>query len=63
MYVNAENNYLHKISTCYSRKYGCILWWYNLKHMRWWLHQLKHTITLNFKEIELITRERAEEGF
>ena len=66
MYQNAENNYLHKISTCFLEsmdvKYG------GSRYKTFdgnddGAPPVETSITLEFKEIELITRERAEEGF
>ena len=66
MYQNAENNYLNKVSECYLEsmdvEYG---------GDRFKTHEgndigappVETTLTLQFGEIELITRERAEEGF
>lgn len=66
MYVGAENDYLHKISTC-------VLENMNVTHGgdRYKTFEsrgdgappVETTITLNFKEMELITRERVFEGF
>ena len=66
MYVNQENNYLHKISTCYLSNmdvtYG------GSKYTTYegnadGAPPVETAIKLTFKEIELITRERVEEGF
>ena len=66
MYINQENNYLHKISTCYLENmdisYG------GSKYVTYdgnadGAPPVETNITLMFKEIELITRERVEEGF
>ena len=66
MYINQENNYLHKISTCYLSSmdvsYG------GSKYVTYdgnadGAPPVETNITLMFKEIELITRERVEEGF
>jgi hypothetical protein len=66
MYVNQENNYLHKISTCYLESmdvtYG------GSKYTTYdgnadGAPPVETSISLNFREIELITRERVEEGF
>jgi hypothetical protein len=66
MYVNQENNYLHKISTCYLSNmdvsYG------GSKYTTYegnadGAPPVETSIKLTFKEIELITRERVEEGF
>ena len=66
MYVNQENNYLHKISTCYLSSmditYG------GSKYTTYegnadGAPPVETAIKLTFKEIELITRERVEEGF
>jgi len=66
MYINQENNYLHKISTCYLSSmdvtYG------GSKYTTYdgnadGAPPVETNISLSFKEIELITRERVEEGF
>ena len=66
MYVNQENNYLHKISTCYLSSmdvtYG------GSKYTTYdgnadGAPPVETEIALQFKEIELITREKVEEGF
>ena len=66
MYVNQENNYLHKISTCYLSSmdvsYG------GSKYTTYdgnadGAPPVETSMKLTFKEIELITRERVEEGF
>ena len=66
MYINQENNYLHKISTCYLSNmdvtYG------GSKYTTYdgntdGAPPVETEITLQFQEIELITRERVEEGF
>ena len=66
MYINQENNYLHKISTCYLENmdisYG------GSKYVTYdgnadGAPPVETEITLQFQEIELITRERVEEGF
>ena len=66
MYVNQENKYLHKISTCYLESmditYG------GSKYTTYdgnadGAPPVETNISLSFKEIELITRERVEEGF
>ena len=66
MYVNQENNYLHKISTCYLESmdvtYG------GSKYTTYdgnadGAPPVETSIKLTFREIELITRERVEEGF
>tara|TARA_B100001250_G_C19800252_1_gene790718 strand:+ start:10 stop:1005 length:996 start_codon:yes stop_codon:yes gene_type:complete len=66
MYQNAENNYLHKISTCFLEsmdvKYGGSRY-KTFDGNADGAPPVETSITLEFKEIELITRERAEEGF
>jgi len=66
MYVNQENKYLHKISTCYlsdmSVTYG------GSKYKTFdgnadGAPPVETAIALTFKEIELITKERIEDGF
>jgi len=66
MFVNRENLYLNKISTCVLEgmnvSYGGDRYKTfdgNAKGAP----PVETTITLNFKEMELITKERAEEGF
>ena len=66
MYVNQENNYLHKISTCYLE--GMDVTYGGTKYTTFDGNEdgappIETTITLTFREIELITRERVEEGF
>ena len=66
MYQNAENNFLHKISTCYLEsmdvKYGGSRYT-TFDGNADGAPPVETSITLEFKEIELITRERAEQGF
>ena len=66
MYQNAENNYLHKISTCFLEsmdvKYGGSRY-KTFDGNADGAPPVETSISLEFKEIELITRERAEEGF
>jgi len=66
MYVGAENDYLHKISTCVLENMNVT---YGGDRYRTFeadgegAQPVETTITLNFKEMELITRERVFEGF
>ena len=66
MYQNAENNYLHKISTCYLENMDVS---YGGSRYRTFdgnadgAPPVETSISLKFREIELITRERALEGF
>ena len=66
MYVNQENNYLHKISTCYLESmdvtYGGARYT-TFDGNEDGAPPVETNITLNFAEIELITRERIIEGF
>jgi len=66
MYQNAENNYLHKISTCFLEsmdvKYGGSRY-KTFDGNADGAPPVETSISLEFKEIELITRERAQEGF
>ena len=66
MYQNAENNYLNKVSECYLESmdvdYGGDRY-RTFKPTSAGAPPTEVTITLNFGEIELITRERAIEGF
>jgi hypothetical protein len=66
MYQNAENNYLHKISTCYLSSMDVSYGGSRYKTFDGnadGAPPVETSISLNFKEIELITRERAAEGF
>ncbi len=66
MYQNAENNYLNKVSECYLKSMDVDYGGGRYKTFRGndvGAPPLETTITLNFGEIELITRERAVEGF
>jgi len=66
MYQNAENNYLHKISTCYLQSMDVSYGGSRYKTFDGnedGAPPVETSITLNFSEIELITRERAQEGF
>ena len=66
MFNNAENNYLNKVSECYLETMDVV---YGGDRFR--AHKgnatgappVETTITLNFAEIELITRDKAAEGF
>jgi hypothetical protein len=66
MYQNAENNYLHRISTCFLEsmdvKYGGSRY-KTFDGNADGAPPVETSISLEFKEIELITRERAQEGF
>ena len=66
MYQNAENNYLNKVSECYLESmdvdYGGDRY-RTFKPTSAGAPPTEVTLTLNFGEIELITRERAIEGF
>jgi len=66
MYQNSENNYLHKISTCFLEnmdvKYGGSRY-KTFDGNADGAPPVETSIQLTFKEIELITRERATEGF
>ena len=66
MYQNAENNYLHKISTCYLQSMDVSYGGSRYKTFDGnedGAPPVETSISLNFSEIELITRERATEGF
>ena len=66
MYQNAENNYLHKISTCYLESMDITYGGSRYKTFDGnadGAPPVETEISLAFKEIELITRERAQEGF
>ena len=66
MYQNAENNYLHKISTCYLESMDISYGGSRYKTFDGnedGAPPVETSISLNFAEIELITRERALEGF
>ena len=66
MYQNAENNYLHKISTCYLQSMDVSYGGSRYKTFDGnadGAPPVETSISLTFKEIELITRERALEGF
>ena len=66
MYVGKENEYLHKISTCVLENMNVT---YGGDRYRTFESNdegappVETTMTLNFKEMEQITKERAEEGF
>ena len=66
MYQNAENNYLHKISTCYLESMDVSYGGSRYKTFDGnedGAPPVETSIALQFREIELITRERAAEGF
>ena len=66
MYVGAENDYLHKISTCVLENMNVTYGGDRYKTFEGredGAPPVETTITLNFKEMELITRERVFEGF
>ena len=62
MFVNTENQYLNKVSTCFLESMDV-----SYADGKFKTHQdgqpVETTITLNFKEIELITRDKLAEGF
>tara|TARA_B100000745_G_scaffold298357_1_gene246880 strand:- start:311 stop:1684 length:1374 start_codon:yes stop_codon:yes gene_type:complete len=66
MYIGKENEYLHKISTCVLENMNVT---YGGDRYRTFESNdegappVETTMTLNFKEMEQITKERAEEGF
>ena len=68
MYQNAENSYLNKVSTCFLEKmdvsYGGDRYkTFDASSTNAGAPPVETTISLNFLEIELITRERVAEGF
>ena len=66
MYVGIENQYLHKISTCVLESMNITYGGDRYKTFEGnevGAPPVETTITLNFKEMELITKNRAEEGF
>ena len=66
MYVGRENDYLHKISTCVLENMNVTYGGDRYKTFEGrqdGAPPVETTITLNFKEMELITRERVFEGF
>ena len=66
MYVGQENEYLHKISTCVLENMNVTYGGDRYKTFEANAEgapPVETTITLNFKEMEQITRERAREGF
>ena len=68
MYQNAENSYLNKVSTCYLENmdvtYGGDRYkTFDASSTNAGAPPVETSITLNFIEIELITRERVAEGF
>ena len=66
MYVSKENEYLHKISTCVLENMNVTYGGDRYKTFdgnEKGAPPVETTLTLNFKEMELITRQRAEEGF
>ena len=62
MFVNTENQYLNKVSTCFLESMDV-----SYADGKFKTHQdgqpVETTITLSFKEIELITRDKLAEGF
>ena len=66
MYLNAQNNYLNKVSECFLESMDV-----SFGGDRFRTHKgnetgappVETTMTLNFQEIELITRDKAAEGF
>lgn len=68
MYQNAENNYLNKISTCFLKSmdvtYGGGRYkTFDASSTMAGAPPVETSMTLNFLEIEMITRERVREGF
>ena len=68
MNQNAENSYLNKVSTCFLEKmdvsYGGERYkTFDASSTNAGAPPVETTISLNFLEIELITRERVAEGF
>ena len=68
MYQNAENNYLNKISTCFLKDmavtYGGDRYkTFDQSSTDAGAPPVETSIKLNFREIEMITRERIAEGF
>ncbi len=66
MYVNQENKYLHKISTCYLSDMQVTYGGSKYKTFDGnadGAPPVETAIALTFKEIELITKERIEDGF
>ena len=66
MYVGKENEYLHKISTCVLESMNISYGGDRFKAFDGnsrGAPPVETTMTLNFKEMELITRQRAQEGF
>ena len=66
MYVGRENQYLNKISTCVLESMNVTYGGDRYKTFDGnedGAPPVETTITLNFKEMELITKQRAEEGF
>ena len=66
MYVGIENQYLHKISTCVLESMNITYGGDRYKTFdgnESGAPPVETTITLNFKEMELITKDRAEEGY
>jgi len=68
MYQNAENSYLNKVSTCYLESmnvaYGGDRYkTFDASSTNAGAPPVETSISLNFLEIELITRERIAEGF
>jgi len=66
MYVGRENQYLNKISTCVLESMNVTYGGDRYKTFDGnedGAPPVETTMTLNFKEMELITKERAEEGF
>ena len=66
MYVGRENQYLNKISTCVLENMNVTYGGSRYKTFDGnedGAPPVETTLTLNFKEMELITKQRAEEGF
>jgi hypothetical protein len=66
MFVGRENQYLNKISTCVLESMNVTYGGDRFKTFDGnedGAPPVETTMTLNFKEMELITKQRAEEGF
>ena len=68
MYQNAENSYLNKVSTCFLEGMdvtygGSRFKTFDASSTDAGAPPVETTLTLNFQEMEIITRERVREGF
>ena len=66
MYIGKENEYLHKISPCVLESMNVSYGGERFKSFDGnskGAPPVETTMTLNFKEMELITKQRAQEGF